>query len=73
MTAHKVIAGGYGPGTYVDVEFLPLPEDCERILSYLTEATPGFPAYDPQSNVVEFIGSDLSIIPGPVKAQAMVC
>jgi hypothetical protein len=72
MATHKTTQGGYGPGTYTDTTFTPLPEECQRLLTYLVKVTPGFTDYKTERNEVEFVGSELPIIPGPLKAQAMV-
>ena len=34
----------YGPGSFVDREFLAIPDDARRILEILTRDTPGFTA-----------------------------
>lgn len=68
----KGIEGVYGPGSYTDTEFIPLPEDCRRILKYLAKITPGFTKHDEVLEDVHFHGSDMPIIPGPIKNQAFV-
>lgn len=32
----------YGPGTYVDTSFTPVPEECKRLLKVFAAKTPGF-------------------------------
>lgn len=72
MSSHKTTEGVYGPGTHTDTEFVPLPKDCRRLLQHLASITPGF-TKDPKAlEDVEFHGRDLTILPGPIKAQALV-
>ena len=72
MTNHSTRPGAYGPGTNTDVDFIPVPEDCARILRYLASVTPGFTQDSKLLDAVEFHGGDLPILPGPAKAQALV-
>lgn len=69
---HLVTEGGYGPGTYVDKEFTPVPVEARRILHYLAEITPGFTKEEAVLDQVTFEGDDLPIIPGPAKSQVFV-
>ncbi|KAH0042000.1 hypothetical protein KCU78_g865, partial [Aureobasidium melanogenum] len=69
-TSHKTKPNVYGPGTFADVEFTPLPTEAARILRYLASLTPGFTTEESAFNDVKFTGRDLPIIPGPIKAQA---
>ncbi len=62
--------GGYGPGTWVDTSFTPLPQECERLLILMALASPGFTADTRLIEGVKFEGDDLPNIPGPLKAQA---
>lgn len=63
--------GGYGPGTYTDTSFTPVPKECERILALLAQQTPGFTKDYRLLENVTFEGDDLPCIPGPIKAQAV--
>lgn len=58
----------YGPGTFVDKEFMPAPQDASRIFEYIAKSTPGFTQDKELWNTVKFNGSDLPVIPGPTKA-----
>ncbi|KAK4540708.1 hypothetical protein LTR36_008923 [Oleoguttula mirabilis] len=71
MAQHETTEGGYGPGTYVDTSFTPLPQECRRLLKYFAQITPGFTQDDDVLNDVDFVGNELPILPGPLKAQAM--
>ena len=62
----------YGPGSYTDNEFIPVPQDAERLLKYFASKTPGFTRDLSQLEKVKFGGSDMSIIPGPLKPQVLV-
>ncbi len=72
MTAKTTTRGGFGPGTFVDTEYSPLPAECRRLLHHFAEVSPGFTTDDSALESVEFYGGDLPIIPGPLKSQAMV-
>jgi len=61
----------YGPGTYVDKSFTPLPQECKRLLHLLAARTPGFTTEAALLNGVRFEGDDLPCIPGPIKSQAL--
>ncbi|KAJ4147320.1 hypothetical protein LMH87_001852 [Akanthomyces muscarius] len=71
MTAKTTTRGGFGPGTFVDTEYSPLPAECRRLLHHFAEVSPGFTTDDSALESVEFYGGDLPIIPGPLKSQAM--
>ena len=73
MSPHKTVAGVYGPGTFADAEFTALPAECRRLLGYFAGASPGFTKDAAVLDAVEFYGSELPILPGPLKAQALVC
>ena len=60
----------YGPGTFVDGSFSPLPQECKRLLHGLAARTPGFTKESALIDGVRFEGSDLPCIPGPIKSQA---
>lgn len=67
---HETIASDdiYGPGTFMDKEFVPAPQDATRILHYIAKRTPGF-TQDPELlNTVKFEGNEFPVIPGPFKA-----
>jgi hypothetical protein len=72
MAAHSTTEGTYGPGSYTDTEFIPLSKDCPRLLQHLANITPGFSKDEKVLGDVEFVGNDLPILPGPIKAQALV-
>ncbi|KAK5045071.1 hypothetical protein LTR84_010219 [Exophiala bonariae] len=61
----------YGPGTFVDTSFTPVPEECSRILRVLAKKAPGFTKNEALITGVHFEGADLPIIPGPIKSQAV--
>lgn len=58
----------YGPGTFVDRDFIPAPQDATRIFEYIAKGTPGFTQDKDLWNTVKFNGSSLPVIPGPTKA-----
>lgn len=62
----------YGPGTYVDTAFHSVPDESRRLLRLLASKTPGFTRDEGILSDVKFSGDDLSIIPGPLKSQALV-
>ncbi|KAK3634423.1 hypothetical protein LTR56_015302 [Elasticomyces elasticus] len=62
--------GGYGPGSWVDTDFIPVPKECERLLALMALETPGFTKDYRLLQSVTFEGDDLPNIPGPIKAQA---
>lgn len=72
MTSHPTKKDVYGAGTFTDLEFTPVPQECTRILHYLAEMTPGFTTDPAVLNSVNFHGADYPIIPGPLKSQAFV-
>lgn len=63
--------GVYGPGTFTDDKFTPVPLECKRILKLLVKATPGFTQDVAVLDSVSFVGGDYPIIPGPIKSQAV--
>ncbi|KAM3453875.1 hypothetical protein BB8028_0007g00440 [Beauveria bassiana] len=71
MTVKTTKSGGFGPGTFVDVEYTPLPAECRRLLHHFAEVSPGFTADASILDQVNFYGDDLPIIPGPLKSQVM--
>ncbi|KAL4929867.1 CoA-transferase family III domain-containing protein [Aspergillus undulatus] len=70
MPHHETIPSDnlYGPGTFVDKEFLPAPQDATRIFEYIAKRTPGFTQEKALWDTVNFEGSEHSVIPGPIKA-----
>ncbi|CAG8049029.1 unnamed protein product [Penicillium salamii] len=58
----------YGPGTFMDKDFIPAPQDAARILQYIAKRTPGFTQNPELLNTVKFEGTELPVIPGPFKA-----
>lgn len=73
MLAHETTKNTFGPGTFVDTEFIGVPSDARRLLKHLAGITPGFTVDETALNEVEFSGEDLPIIPGPLKSQVLVC
>jgi hypothetical protein len=67
----KKTHGGYGPESWVDEEFTPVPEECERLLILMALETPGFTKDYRVLQQTKFEGDDLPNIPGPIKAQAL--
>ncbi len=61
----------YGPGTHVDTSFVPVPEECRRLLRIFAAKTPGFTQKEDLLDGVRFEGDDLPCIPGPIKAQVV--
>lgn len=58
----------YGPGTFMDTDFTPVPQDAARIFEYIAKNTPAFTQDKELWDTVRFEGSSLPIIPGPIKA-----
>ncbi|KAG5758325.1 hypothetical protein H9Q72_013533 [Fusarium xylarioides] len=69
MFNHETTRDTYGPGTFADVEYLPLVPECHRLLKYFSRVTPGFT--QTHLDHVRFHGQELPILPGPLKSQAM--
>jgi hypothetical protein len=69
---HSTTKDVFGPGTYVDTEFHSVPDESRRLLRLLASKTPGFTQDEAAFSDVKFFGDDLSIIPGPLKSQALV-
>ncbi|KAK7225036.1 hypothetical protein V2G26_013039 [Clonostachys chloroleuca] len=61
----------YGPGTWIDSEALPVPDDARRLFKVLAEATPGFTKDPVILNTVTFTGSPETIVPGPLKSAVI--
>jgi hypothetical protein len=61
----------YGAGTCVDKTFVPVPEECNKLLRTFAAQTPGFTQDDALLDGVQFEGDDLPCIPGPIKSQVI--
>jgi hypothetical protein len=70
---HKTVPSPdvYGPGTFTDVDVLPVPEDARRIFEILAKKTPGFTQNKDIWDTVKFEGHDGSMIPGPLKTPIL--
>jgi hypothetical protein len=68
MAHEPRIADIYGPGTYADRAFVPVPREAERIFRLLVAQTPGFPGSEALLPKVRFEGDDSPVLPGPIKA-----
>ncbi|PON25208.1 hypothetical protein TGAM01_v205894 [Trichoderma gamsii] len=71
MATNNILKNVYGPGTFTDAFFTPLPAECHRLLKFFARVTPGFTNNASLLDSVEFHGGDLPIIPGPLKSQAL--
>lgn len=69
--ASEKIADVYGPGTFTDKSFTPVPEDTQRIFRLIASQTPGFTQDDALLSKVQFTGEDYPVIPGPIKAVSV--
>jgi hypothetical protein len=61
----------YGPGTYVDTGFTPVPIECKRLLRLFAAKVNGFTQAERLLDGVIFEGDDLPCIPGPIKTQVI--
>lgn len=61
---HPTTAGAYGPGTFVDQSFTPVPQECKRLLKWLAGVTPRFTEDPEVLDHVHFEGDDFPSIPG---------
>lgn len=61
----------YGPGTYTDKTFTPVPEDTARIFRLLASQTPTFTKDEALLSKVQFTGEEFPVIPGPIKATSV--
>lgn len=61
----------YGPGTFTDKSFVPVPEDTQRIFRLLASQTPGFTQDEATLSKVRFTGDATPVIPGPIKATSV--
>jgi hypothetical protein len=70
---HRTIPGDevYGPGTYIDKEFLPVPEDSRRVFELLASKTPGFTKDTALWDTVKFEGRPDPMVPGPMKSPVV--
>ena len=71
MGAENGSKESYGSGSHVDTSFVPVPEDCRRLLKYFAGRTPGFTTDRALIDGVNFQGDELPCIPGPIKSQAV--
>ena len=69
----RIVSGEeiYGPGSWIDSEALPVPDDARRLLKILADATPGFTKDQAVLNTVDFAGSSAPITPGPLKSSVI--
>jgi hypothetical protein len=58
MASHPTKKDIYGPGTFTDVDFTPVPQECTRILHHLADTTPGFTTDPAILDIVHFHGAD---------------
>lgn len=67
---HETVSGDevYGPGTYIDKDVLPAPEDARRIFEVLASRTPGFTKDHDLWDTVRFEGRPDPMVPGPMKS-----
>lgn len=72
MAPRETVKDVYGPGTFTDVDFTPVPQDSKRLLEYFSKKTPGFNSDPAFLDNVNFSGNDLPLLPGPIKAQVLV-
>ena len=70
-TNAKRAEGIYGPGSYTDTGFVPVHQECRRLMRELAARTPGFTIDERMLDQVTFEGDDLPVIPGPIKSEAM--
>lgn len=71
MTSSDRVADVYGPGTYTDKNFVPVPEDTARIFRLIASQTPGFTQDEAHLSKVKFTGESYPVIPGPIKATSV--
>ncbi|KAM0445326.1 hypothetical protein ACHAPV_002759 [Trichoderma viride] len=70
MAAQVRVEGVYGPGSFTDTAFTPVPVESKRLLVELAKKTPGFTTDQSLIDGVKFVGDELPCIPGPIKSQA---
>jgi len=61
----------YGPGTYTDNVFVPVPRDAQRIFRLLASQTPGFTQDGSLWAKIRFVGEGYPVLPGPMKAPVV--
>ncbi|OBT94375.1 hypothetical protein VE01_07733 [Pseudogymnoascus verrucosus] len=61
----------YGPGTFMDKNVLPVPEDARRVFEILASRTPCFTKSRSAWNTVHFEGRPDPMIPGPIKSPVV--
>ncbi|KAM0554017.1 hypothetical protein ACHAPJ_007092 [Fusarium lateritium] len=73
MAPHETIPGTdiYGPGTFIDKDFIPVPADAKRVFELLASQTPGFTQDLNIWNTVSFSGGSTPMIPGPIKSPVV--
>ena len=71
MVSSDRIPDVYGPGTYTDKTFVPVPQDTQRIFRQLVSQTPGFTQDEAILSKVKFTGEEYPVIPGPIKATSV--
>jgi hypothetical protein len=71
MSSLDRIPNVYGPGTYTDKTFTPVPEDTARIFRLLASHTPTFTKDEALLSKVRFTGEEFPVIPGPIKATSV--
>ncbi|PYH93432.1 CoA-transferase family III [Aspergillus ellipticus CBS 707.79] len=71
--AHETVPGTevYGPGTFIDKQFLPVPEDARRVFEFLASSTPGFTQSKAAWDTVHFEGRPDPMVQGPIKAPVI--
>ncbi|GFP58757.1 acetyl-coenzyme A transferase nodX [Trichoderma asperellum] len=70
MATQARVEGVYGPGSFTDTAFTPVPVESKRLLVELAKKTPGFTTDQSLIDGVKFVGDELPCIPGPIKSQA---
>lgn len=71
MASQDRVPDVYGPGTYTDKAFVPVPEDTARIFRLIASQTPGFTQDEAVLSKVNFTGEEYPVIPGPIKATSV--
>jgi hypothetical protein len=70
MAARDSVEGVYGPGSFTDTSFTPVPVESKRLLAELAKKTSGFTTDQSLIDGVRFVGEDLPCIPGCIKSQS---
>jgi hypothetical protein len=71
MPASSRTQGVYGPGTYTDPTFTPVPKDTSRIFRLIASQTPNFTKDEALLSKVHFTGEEFPTLPGPIKAVSV--